>query len=173
MPLRSTPLLLVSALFLFLVGGQALTGQPPPISGQIETVLADARTAASPAELEAARAELLALSKRHPRDLLPAFPDRSRALVEAAALGRRLGATNAAAGELLQVLEREPGSEWTPRAHLELAEVLLDRGDWRLAADHLAAGSRRRPGSDRRRDPGHPKRRCDRGSTWPGWRWSG
>ncbi len=137
MPLRSTPLLLVSALFLFLVGGQALTGQPPPISGQIETVLADARTAASPAELEAARAALLALSKRHPRDLLPAFPDRSLALLEAAALGRRLGAPNAAAGELLQVLEREPESDWTPRAHLELADVLLDRGDWRLAAEHL------------------------------------
>lgn len=122
---------------LLLAAASAAIGQPPSLSGEIETVLAAARSAASPAELEAARSELLALSKRHPRDLLPAFPDRGRALLEAAALGRRLGATNAAAGELLQVLEREPETGWTPRAHFELADVLLDRGDWRLAADHL------------------------------------
>jgi len=137
MLLRSTTPLVVSVLFLFLAGGQALIGQPPSIASEIETVLAAARTAASPGELEAARVELLTLAKRHPRDLLPAFPDRGRALLEAAALGRRLGATNAAAGELLQVLEREPESDWTPRAHLELADVLLDRDDWRLAAGHL------------------------------------
>ncbi len=132
-PRRTVPTSATLALLLTSVA----VGQAPSLTGEIESVLAAARAAASPEELEAARAELLALSERHPRDLLPAFPDRGRALVEAAALGRRLGATNAAAGELLQVLEREPESEWTPRAHLELADVLLDRGDWRLASDHL------------------------------------
>lgn len=126
-----------TALPLLLAAAQAAVSQPASIDAETNTVLSAARTATSAAELEAARGELLSLAMRFPRDLHPGFPDRSRALVEAAALGRRLGVTNAAAGELLQVLEREPESEWTPRAHLELADVLLDRGDWRLAADHL------------------------------------
>lgn len=126
-----------TALSLLLGAAQAAVSQPASIDSEMNTVLAAARTATSAAEIEAARGELLSLAIRFPRDLHPEFSDRSRALVEAAALGRRLGVTNAAAGELLQVLEREPVSEWTPRAHLELADVLLDRGDWRLAADHL------------------------------------
>ena len=38
---------------------------------------------------------------------------------------------------MLQVLEREAPNEWTARAHLELAELVLANGDWQLAADHL------------------------------------
>ncbi len=137
-PPRPAPAQVASAALSLLLGAaQAAVSQPASIDAETNTVLAAARTATSAEELEAARGELLSLAMRSPRDLHPEFPDRSRALVEAAALGRRLGATNAAAGELLQVLEREPESEWTPRAHLELADVLLDRGDWRLAADHL------------------------------------
>ena len=39
--------------------------------------------------------------------------------------------------ELLRVLEREPESERTPRAHFELGDLLLKRGDWQTAAEHL------------------------------------
>ena len=136
-PPRFAPHLVKAALSLLLAGAQAAIAQPVSIDSEIDAVLAAVRAARGADELEAAREELLRLSRRQPRDLHPVFPGRSRALLEAAALGRRLGAGNAAAGELLQILEREPESDWTPRAHLELAGLLLDRGDWRLAADHL------------------------------------
>ena len=113
------------------------TAQQPSLDVEVDTVIAVAGMASSPAELEAARAEILELSQRYPRSLYPRFAGRSRALVEAASLGRRLGLGNAAAGELLQVLEREAPNEWTARAHLELAELVLASGDWQLAADHL------------------------------------
>ncbi len=103
----------------------------------VDTAIAAASVARDPGGLEAARTELLELSRRYSRSLYPRFVGRSRALVEAASLGRRLGLGNAAAGELLQVLEREAPNEWTARAHLELAEVVLADGDWQLAADHL------------------------------------
>lgn len=129
--------LILHALVLLFAGGSLLAQEPPSINGETTTALAAARAAASTAELEAARAELLNLSRRYPRSLHPRLVDRSRALVEAAALGRHLGSSNAAAGELLQVLEREAPSEWTPRAHLELADLVLAGGNWRLAAEHL------------------------------------
>ena len=137
MPHRFPRLRVLLAWSLLLSGGQAVIGQPPSLDGETNSAVTAARAAISAVELEAARAELLSLSERYPRSLHPVFPDRSRALVEAAALARQLGATNAAAGELLQVLEREPESEWTPRAHLEMAELVLARGNWQLAADHL------------------------------------
>ena len=136
-PNRPRTPLFPATLVLLLAGGWTHAQGPPSINGETTTALAAARAASSTAELEAARAELLNLSRRYPRNLHPGFPDRSRALVEAAALGRRLGSSNAAAGELLQVLEREAPNEWTPRAHLELAELVLAGGDWRLAAEHL------------------------------------
>ena len=120
--------------FAFTVAGAA---QQPSIDVDVETAIAAARVAEGPAEVEAARSELLELSRRYPRSLYPRFTGRSRALVESASLGRRLGLGHAAAGELLQVLEREAENEWTARAHLELAELVLEDGDWRLAADHL------------------------------------
>ena len=110
--------------------------QQPSIAVEADAAIDRARTAGDPAELQTARAELLELSRRYPRHLHPRFPGRSRALVEAASIGRLLGVGNAAAGELLQVLEREPASEWTARAHLELADLVLTSGDWQLAADH-------------------------------------
>ncbi|MDE2849517.1 MAG: hypothetical protein OYL92_12465 [Acidobacteriota bacterium] len=114
----------------------AVTGQQPSIDVEADAAVDRARSARDPAELEAARADLLELSRRYPRDLYPRFSGRSRALVEAASIGRRLGVGNTAAGELLQVLEREPASQWTARAHLELADLVLTNGDWQLAADH-------------------------------------
>ena len=113
------------------------TAQQPSLDVEADTVIAAASVAQDPVELEAARTELLELSRRYPRSLYPRFVGRSRALVEAASLGRRLGLGNAAAGELLQVLEREAPNEWTARAHLELAELVLASGDWQLAAHHL------------------------------------
>ncbi len=115
----------------------AVTAQQPSIDIEADTAIAAAGVAQDPAELEAARAQLLELGQRYPRSLYPRFVGRSRALVEAASLGRRLGLGNAAAGELLHVLEREAENQWTARAHLELAELVLADGDWRLAADHL------------------------------------
>ena len=55
-----------------------------------------------------------------------------------------------AVAELLRVLEREAESEATPRAHLELGDLLLDRGDWQTAAEHLRLareGALRGPGA--------------------------
>ena len=130
------PATIVAALFLSLPGIDAVRSQQPSIDLEADAAMERASAAGDPAELEAARAELLELSRRYPRHLYPRFVGRSRALVEAASIGRRLGVGNTAAGELLQVLEREPASEWTPRAHLELADLVLANGDWQLAADH-------------------------------------
>ena len=144
--------------FLSLLTATGTGAQQPSLDIEMNEALAAAWSATSPRGLEAARDELLELSRRYPRRLYPEFPGRSRALVEAATLGRVLGVGNAAAGELLQVLEREPESEWTARAHLELAELVLAAGDWELAADHLwrarqaallrAAGDGDQPGDE-------------------------
>lgn len=103
----------------------------------VEAGLAAARDAASLDDLALARERLLEVPRRFPRSQHPRLQLRGRALVEAAALGRRTGAEREAAGELLRVLEREAGSEWTPRAHFELGDLLLMRGDWQDAARHL------------------------------------
>lgn len=103
----------------------------------VEAGLAAARGAASIDDLALARERLLEVPRRFPRSQHPRLQLRGRALVEAAALGRRTGAEREAAGELLRVLEREAGSEWTPRAHFELGDLLLMRGDWQDAARHL------------------------------------
>ena len=103
----------------------------------MEAVLAAVTPARSTGDLREARGQLLALSQRFPQSRYPQSAIRVRALVEAAALGRRTGNDAAAAGELLRVLEREAESEWTLRAHFELGELLLARGDWQQAADHL------------------------------------
>ena len=130
------PPTVVAVLLMSLSWADAATGQQPSIAVEADAAIDRARSAREPAELQAARAELLELSRRYPRDLYPRFSGRSRALVEAASIGRRLGAGNTAAGELLHVLEREPVSQWTARAHLELADLVLTNGDWQLAADH-------------------------------------
>ena len=103
----------------------------------VNAVLAAVQTARSTDDLMEARGQLLALGRRFPQSEHPRSAIRGRALVEAAALGRRTGDAAKAAGELLRVLEREAGSEWTPRAHFELGELLLMRGDWQGAVDHL------------------------------------
>ena len=103
----------------------------------VDAVLATVQTARSADDLVEARRQLLALSRRFPQSEHPQSAIRGRALVEAAALGRRTGDAAQAAGELLRVLEREAESEWTPRAHFELGELLLMRGDWQGAVDHL------------------------------------
>ena len=103
----------------------------------VEAALAAARDAASVDDLAQARERLLEVPRRFPRSEHPGLRLRGRALVEAAALGRRTGVEREAAGELLRVLEREARSEWTPRAHFELGDLLLMRGDWQNAARHL------------------------------------
>ncbi|MXX73854.1 MAG: hypothetical protein F4210_08470 [Holophagales bacterium] len=103
----------------------------------VEAALAAARDAASVDDLARARERFLEVPRRFPRSEHPRLQLRGRALVEAAALGRRTGVERQAAGELLRVLEREAGSEWTARAHFELGDLLLMRGDWRNAARHL------------------------------------
>ncbi len=103
----------------------------------VEVALAAARDAASVDDLARAREHFLEIPRRFPRSEHPRLQLRGRALVEAAALGRRTGVERQAAGELLRVLEREAGSEWTPRAHFELGDLLLMRGDWQNAARHL------------------------------------
>lgn len=103
----------------------------------VEAALAAARDAASVDDLAQARERFLEVPRRFPRSEHPRLQLRGRALVEAATLGRRTGAEREAAGELLRVLEREAGSEWTPRAHFELGDLLLMRGDWQNAARHL------------------------------------
>ncbi len=103
----------------------------------VDAALAIAASARSTGDLRDARGQLLAISQRFPRSRHPRSAVRARALVEAAALGRRTGDAAAAGGELLRVLEREAESEWTPRAHFELGELLLARGDWQQAANHL------------------------------------
>lgn len=130
------PSTIVAVLVMSVSWTDLAAAQQPSIDIEADAAIARARSARDPVEVQAARAELLELSRRYPRHLYPRFPGRSRALVEAASIGRRLGVGNAAAGELLQVLEREPASEWTARAHLELADLVLTNGDWQLAADH-------------------------------------
>ena len=103
----------------------------------VEAGLAAARDAASIDDLALARERLLEVPRRFPRSQHPRLQLRGRALVEAAALGRRTGAEREAGGELLRVLEREAESVWTPRAHFELGDLLLMRGDWQDAARHL------------------------------------
>ena len=103
----------------------------------VDAVLAAVSSARGADDLSDARGELLEISQRFPQSEHPRSTIRARALVEAAALGRRTGDDAAAGGELLRVLEREAESEWTPRAHFELGELLLARGDWQQAADHL------------------------------------
>ncbi len=103
----------------------------------VEAALAAADAAAGPGGLAQAREDLLVVPRRFPQSEHPWLQVRARALVEAAALGRRTGADRQAAAELLRVLEREPESEWTPRAHFELGDLLLLRGDWQDAAQHL------------------------------------
>ncbi len=107
------------------------------VAAAIDTVLATVGTARNAGDLARARGQLLTLSRRLPQSEHPQSATRSRALVEAGALGRRTGDAAKAAGELLRVLEREAQSEWTPRAHYELGELLLTRGDWQGAVDHL------------------------------------
>ena len=106
-------------------------------AGLVQAALGAAREAASIDDLARAREQFLEVPRRFPRSEHPQLQPRSRALVEAAALGRRTGAQRQAAGELLRVLEREAGSEWTPRAHFELGDLLLGQGDWRNASRHL------------------------------------
>lgn len=113
---------------------EATEGQ---IAAAVDAVLATVETARSSGDLARARGELLALTRRLPASEHPQSAVRSRALVEAGALGRRTGDAAKAAGDLLRVLEREAESEWTPRAHYELGELLLARGDWQGAVDHL------------------------------------
>lgn len=119
----------------------ALPAQPEAAEREVATavdaVLATVGTARGAGDLARAREELLELSRRLPASEHPQSAVRSRALVEASALGRRTGDVAKAAGELLRVLEREAESEWTPRAHYELGELLLMRGDWQGAVDHL------------------------------------
>lgn len=103
----------------------------------VEAALAAARDAASVDDLARARERFLEIPRRFPRSEHPRLQLRGLALVEAAALGRRTGTERQAAGELLRVLEREAESEWTPRAHFELGDLLLMRGDWQNAARHL------------------------------------
>jgi len=103
----------------------------------VEAALAAVRDAASVDDLARARERFLEIPRRFPRSEHPRLQLRGRALVEAATLGRRTGLERQAAGELLRVLEREAGSEWTPRAHFELGDLLLMRGDWPSAARHL------------------------------------
>lgn len=103
----------------------------------VEAALAAARDAASVDDLARARERFLEVPRRFPRSEHPRLQLRGLALVEAAALGRRTGTERQAAGELLRVLEREAESEWTPRAHFELGDLLLMRGDWQNAARHL------------------------------------
>ena len=103
----------------------------------VEAALAAARAARSGDGLQAARGQLLSLGQRFPQSKHPQLTVRGRALVEAAALGRRTGNERQAAGELLRVLEREAESEWTPRAHFELGDLLLMQGHWQEAVDHL------------------------------------
>ena len=117
----------------------------------MDAVLAAVQTARSAGDLMEARGRLLALSRRFPQSEHPQSAVRGRALVEAAALGRRTGNAAQAAGELLRVLEREADSEWTPRAHFELGELLLARGDWQEAVDHPTAGAGRLAPPRRRR----------------------
>lgn len=126
----------LAAVFLAFAANGTVGARQPSVDLEVDAALAAAGAASDRTGLEAARADLLELSRRYPRPLYPRFAGRSRALVEAAALGRRLGEGGAAAGELLEVLEREPPNGWTPRAHLELADLVLADGDWRLAADH-------------------------------------
>ncbi len=109
----------------------------PEAAAAVDAVLASVQTARSTDDLVEARGQLLALSRRFPQSEHPRSAIRGRSLVEAAALGRRTGDAAQAAGELLRVLEREAESEWTPRAHFELGELLLARGDWQEAVDHL------------------------------------
>ncbi len=103
----------------------------------VEAALAAARDAESVEDLARARERFLEVPRRFPRSEHPRLRLRGRALVEAAALGRRTGAEGESAALLLRVLEREAESEWTPRAHFELGDLLLMRGDWRTAAWHL------------------------------------
>ena len=121
------------------------------VAAAVDEVLADVETARSVDDLARARDRLLALTRRLPPSAHPRSAVRSRALVEAGALGRRTGDGARAGGELLRVLEREAESEWTPRAHYELGELLLARGDWQGAADHLR---RAREGWQRRAGAG-------------------
>lgn len=128
--------ILIATTLVALAAAAPAASQPPSVDLEVDEALAAAGAASKPAELEAARATLLELSRRYSRPLYPRFAGRSRALVEAASLGRRLGESGTAAGELLEVLEREAPNGWTPRAHLELADLVLADGDWLLAADH-------------------------------------
>lgn len=117
----------------------------------VEAALAVARAARGIDDLKAARGQLLSLGQRFPQSRHPQLTVRSRALVEAAALGRRTGNERQAGGELLRVLEREAEGEWTARAHFELGELLLTRGDWQEAVDHFRLARER---SLRRAAPG-------------------
>lgn len=112
----------------------------------VEAALAAARDAASVDDLARAREQFLEVPRRFPQSEHPGLQLRSQALVEAAGLGRRTGFERQAGGELLRVLEREAGSEWTPRARFELGDLLLMQGDWQNAARHLRLAREGAPG---------------------------
>lgn len=92
------------------------------------------------------------------------YPDlewRAAARVREGELEEALGRTERAPAAYLDVIEREPPSQWRVRARRLLGEVLFDRGEWQAAAasfqeavaeaDRLEAPAARREGETARR----------------------
>jgi len=116
---------------------EGYTGSPGAAAGHVLRAEIDMEAATSAAELDQARSDL----GRVPRIFLPGtYPEliwRARARVRAGEAAFLLGDLEEAAGEFLVTVEDEATSEWTHRARLGLANVLLWQGEWVPAAEIL------------------------------------
>ncbi len=93
--------------------------------------------AVSPADLEQARTELRRVPNLYGSEAFPTLVARSEARVLSAYCSMNLGDLEAAAADLVVVIEDEPPSPFTDRARLDFARVLLLEGDWQASADLL------------------------------------
>lgn len=91
--------------------------------------------ARSTQDLEEARTSYRRVPLLYGADRFPDLEPRSRALLESAEIGLRLGDVGGAAAELLAIVEDEPPGAWTPRARLLLAKALVHQGETTPAID--------------------------------------
>lgn len=130
----------VLALAVVLVGAVAVA---PVARGQdsagqrAEALFAEGDALMRVGRVQQARESFERIIAEYPADDFPGLVWRAAARVRLGDLRGRSGSQGLAAAEYTRVLDEEPASEWTSRARLGLAGIVLARGDWVTAADLL------------------------------------
>lgn len=126
----------VALLAVLLVGGTAGAPMGVPQAGHpAEGTFVAAQAAWSEGRVDDAVAGLRSLVERYPQARYPRLTWRAAARVRLGEIRLRLGELEAAAAELVGVIDEEPASGWSSRARLGLATV------WGLQGRHEAAAA--------------------------------